>query len=284
MRSLGSGFTARALPQGLPLLPSTPRCTHCDLPLQHVDLEEVPPCEALANRIHGDTETCANRQHWSDIHKELPPGPGERKKSGELRETPQPALQSHGILNIGELNRWVLLRGPNLEDSGEKLQHDILWHFSPHKICWNKSGTQGATPTSTPRSKNSTPSQTPKAGGGRPALSEAKSFGAALPTSTPRSKSSTPSQTPKAGGGRPALSGAKSFGAIPSMQGSGTANSDSGGVANVDITAARKRSMTSSFSPPPNGTIEPTLSTVPRKKLNYSNLKIAPVAILHQSQ
>jgi hypothetical protein len=144
-------------------------------------------------------------------------------------------------LNIGELNRWVLLRGQNLEVPGEKLQHDILWHFSPHKICWNKGGTQGTTPATTPRSKNSTPSHTPKAGGGRPTLSGAKSFGAAL-----------------------------------SMQGSDT---DVGGVANVGTAAARKRSMISSFSSPSHGT-----STVPRKKLNYSNLKNAPAAILHQPQ
>lgn len=165
---------------------STPRC-YCGLPLQQSDPLYVPPCEALRNRmqhvicrdvgiVQASSYTAADKQHWSDIHKELPPAPGEKKSVPQMRETPLSTV----FLNIGELQRWVLLRDENLEDKRELLQHDILWHFSPHKVCWAKcSGSQSA--STTPRSKDSTPSSTPLADSGGAARSRTASFGAQLP-------------------------------------------------------------------------------------------------------
>ena len=181
MRSKGEeGLFARALPHNQPVDENTPLCA-CGLPLDGLDCPKdkngpkiYTPCEALKRRKEGlgdDEESAADRDHWDDINKELPPGPGERKKkSSELRETPQPG----SYLNIGELHRWVLLRGENEENCLEVLQHDILWHFSPHKICWSKSGSQST--GTTPRN---TPLNTPKAGGGRKA-SSTPTFGATL--------------------------------------------------------------------------------------------------------
>jgi hypothetical protein len=163
MRSKGKeGLFARALPHNQPVKKNTPLCA-CGLPLDGPDCpkdESGPkrdtPCEALERQ-----ESAADREHLADIKKELPPCPGERKKnSSESRETPQPG----SYLNIGELHRWVLLRGENEENKDEVLQHDILWHFSPHKICWSKNGSQSNTP-------RNTPSNTPRARGGRRASS-----------------------------------------------------------------------------------------------------------------
>jgi hypothetical protein len=134
-----------------------------------------------AGIVQASAYTAADKQHWLDIHKELPPAPGEKKNGVPLRETPQPV--SNIFLNIGELQRWVLLRDENLEDKRELLQHDILWHFSPHKACWAKcSGSQSA--STTPRSKHSTPSGTPLADGSGAARSRTASFGALPDTSS----------------------------------------------------------------------------------------------------
>ncbi len=170
---------AQALPHNQPADKDTPLCAFCRLPLDGTDCPKeggpklYTPCEALERRTKGlgdDEESAADREHWADIIKELPPCPGERKKnSSELRETPQPG----SYLNIGELHRWILLRGENEENKREVLQHDILWHFSPHKICWSKSGSQSTTP-------RNTPSNTPKARGGRRASSTTSTLGAAL--------------------------------------------------------------------------------------------------------
>ncbi len=187
MRS--KGCFAQALPHNFPVLtttPKTPKCA-CGLPLQTSDLDcpldgpRNPPCEELRWRKLNDTATAADDQHWSDIHTALPVGPGERRGvSVELRDTPQPAPMSFQYLNIGELTRWVLLRGPNLEDESERLRHDILWHFAPHKSSWQKEKKEEKSASSTPRSKTSTPLSTPRAGGGAAALSRTNFFDAAL--------------------------------------------------------------------------------------------------------
>jgi len=179
MRSKALGLLAPALPANLPITESPAMCA-CGLPLQHSDLESISPCEALAIRmsnqidsssgmVQASSYTAADKQHWEDINKELPPAPGDKKNTGQQRETPL----TSPYLNIGELHRWVLLRGENLLDRSEPLQHDILWHWSPHKICSakNSSGSTGTTP----RSKNSTPTNTPLAGGN--AAKEKLSFG-----------------------------------------------------------------------------------------------------------
>lgn len=170
----------QALPHDVAMTDSTPRC-YCGLPLERADQLRAPPCEALSNRmrhvldndagiVQASAYTPADKQHWRDIHKELPPAPAQR--------TDKPL--SNVYLKIGELERWVLLRDENLEDKRELLQHDILWHFSPHKVCWAKqSGSQSN--STTPRSKDSTPSNTPLADDGTASRSTKGSFGAQLP-------------------------------------------------------------------------------------------------------
>jgi hypothetical protein len=129
MRSKALGLLAPALPANLPITESPARCA-CGLPLQHSDLESISPCEALAIRmsnqidsssgmVQASSYTAADKQHWEDINKELPPAPGDKKNTGQQRETPL----TSSYLNIGELHRWVLLRGENLLDRSEPLQH-----------------------------------------------------------------------------------------------------------------------------------------------------------------
>jgi hypothetical protein len=125
--------------------------------------------------VQASAYTGADKQHWEAIHRPLPPAPGEKKNSGQPRD--RDTALSTSCLNIGEFQRWVLLRDENLEDRSETLRHDILWHFLPHKACWAKCSEPKSSAT-TPRSKNSTPSNTPLAGSQPTARSKGMSFGA----------------------------------------------------------------------------------------------------------
>jgi hypothetical protein len=236
MRSKARKLFAPALPDNLAITESPCKCA-CGLPLQHSDLEKNPPCEALTMRMSNQIDSSsgmvqassyspADKRHWEDITKELPPAPGDKKNIGQQRETPLPSV----YLNIGELHRWVLLRGENLVDRSEPLQHDILWHWSPHKICWakNSSGSTGTTP----RSKNSTPINTPLASGNAAKCPEKLSFG------------SFGAQSDSAGGGG-AVTGFGPFG--------GTNTS-------------HKRNLNASFSSPTQDLYLTSLPTVQRKK------------------